>query len=87
MPLRELRACSYKGQYYIDDTQLCAGSTGKDSCIGDSGAPLMIPGTNGTDVVWTIIGLVSFGSVPCGTVGVYSKVSAYMDWILQNIEE
>ncbi|KAI8423575.1 hypothetical protein MSG28_012666, partial [Choristoneura fumiferana] len=65
--------------------QLCAGGEGKDSCAGDSGAPLMYQHD-----VFELAGIVSFGFQPCGTIGkpgVYTKVFAYMDWIRENIVE
>ncbi|KYN27230.1 Serine protease easter [Trachymyrmex cornetzi] len=70
--------------------QICAGGQkGKDSCRGDSGGPLMslerIP--NGTGK-WTAVGVVSFGPSPCGMQGwpgVYTKVSDFVPWILNNM--
>ncbi|XP_060849917.1 venom protease-like isoform X2 [Rhopalosiphum padi] len=66
----------------IDDRKLCAGEQGKSACSGDSGGPLM----------WLkkkqfyLIGINSYGQVECGvTPDVYTKVSSYIDWILENI--
>lgn len=66
----------------VSDNMLCAGYTDgtADSCTGDSGGPLFVQNSNGTD---TLIGIVSFG-VGCaedGYPGVYTNVSAYIDWI------
>jgi secreted trypsin-like serine protease len=50
---------------------------------GDSGAPLMFQ----VGEKFVVVGLVSFG-VRCATPGypgVYSRVSVFTDWILQNI--
>lgn len=56
-----------------DDYHLCYGTTGKDSCYGDSGGPLADRRT--------IYGIVSFGD-NCGQVpGVYVNVSYYINWI------
>ncbi|CAD0261135.1 serine protease [Pseudomonas umsongensis] len=56
---------------------ICAGGGGKDSCKGDSGGPLYVRG--GSKI--TQVGVVSFGR-GCGEgPGVYTGVSAYMDWI------
>lgn len=66
-------------------TQICAGELagGKDSCDGDSGGPLLIAGTN------IQVGIVSVG-VGCARVNasaIYTKVSAYYDFIQDGICE
>ena len=65
----------------IKASHLCAGfeSGGKDSCLEDSGGPLMIK-QNGRFV---IVGIVSAG-IGCGlprTPGIYTRVSSYIHWI------
>jgi secreted trypsin-like serine protease len=70
--------------------QLCAGGAkGADSCRGDSGGPLMtVDKSNPTRPFWYVAGIVSFGPSPCGMEGwpgVYTRVSAYTDWIVRNI--
>jgi len=70
--------------------QMCAGGiNGADSCQGDSGGPLMaLDDSNLTLPHYYLAGVVSFGPNKCGTEGipgVYTRVSAYSDWILQNI--
>ncbi|XP_053669193.1 CLIP domain-containing serine protease B4-like [Anopheles marshallii] len=66
-------------------THMCAGGVlGKDTCIGDSGGPLMrqIAGA------WYLIGVVSYGPNTCGTdgvPGVYTNVAEYVDWIRDNV--
>ncbi|KAJ8672486.1 hypothetical protein QAD02_003745 [Eretmocerus hayati] len=69
----------------VDDRNLCAGldGGGKDSCQGDSGGPLMYP----VNSSFYIIGVVSNG-YKCGLPGypgVYARVSAYLDFILSNM--
>lgn len=63
--------------------QFCAGSDDQDTCEGDSGSPLQTEraGLNG-ELIPRIVGLVSFGT-PCieGSVGVYTRVSPYKEWI------
>lgn len=74
----------------MTENQLCAGGeTRADSCGGDSGGPLMLASeVNGvTQMVQQ--GIVSFGSVACGTIGdpaVYTYVAKYVDWILDTIK-
>lgn len=70
--------------------QLCAGGEkGFDSCRGDSGGPLMaVDKTNKIQPFWYCAGIVSFGPSPCGMAGfpgVYTRVSAYTDWIVRNM--
>jgi secreted trypsin-like serine protease len=70
--------------------QLCAGGAdGKDSCSGDSGGPLMKDATDNRVQYYYVAGVVSFGPTPCGQQGkpgVYTKVSEYIDWILETIK-
>ncbi|OWR50265.1 seminal fluid protein CSSFP032 [Danaus plexippus plexippus] len=82
----------YHGSLQIYDTQLCAGGVvDKDSCGGDSGGPLMYPGrTQSVGVRYVQRGIVSYGSKRCGIgglPGVYTRVSYYMKWILDNIRD
>ena len=71
------------GSNAITGGQVCAGYEQgvRDSCQGDSGGPLVVPGG---PTVWTQIGVVSWGA-GCArprAYGVYTRVSAYIDWIL-----
>ncbi|XP_036593870.1 tryptase-like [Trichosurus vulpecula] len=68
----------------ILDNMICAGETGKDSCQGDSGGPLVC---NVQDS-WLQAGIVSWG-LDCGAPhrpGVYTLVTAFVDWINQQIQ-
>ena len=74
---------AYKGQ--IAAGMLCAGypEGGKDACQGDSGGPLVWKTQDGP----VLVGVVSWGE-GCARVqkyGVYTRVSAYRDWIDQTI--
>lgn len=63
--------------------QLCA-EAGRETCIGDSGGPLVAAGADGVD---RVIGVVSFGT-GCAValpVTVYTRVSAYADWIAETM--
>lgn len=75
----------------IDDRVICAGYTsgGRDACQGDSGGPLMYAekrrGVSGNDFYQ--IGVVSFGykCAEPGYYGVYTRVTAFLDWIQENL--
>nr|WBW70043.1 venom protein [Lampona murina] len=66
----------------IEPNMLCAGGEeGKDACIGDSGSGLVVR----LDNQYVLSGVVSFGrncALP-GVPGVYTKVSSYVNWILE----
>ena len=84
LPIIENRTCGAAYGTEIVDGQVCAGYTQgtMDSCNGDSGGPLVVPGG---PTEWTQIGIVSWGSRDCGkpgTYGVYTRVSHYIEWIL-----
>ncbi len=73
--------------YAISSGQICAGlpEGGSDACQADSGGPLIKINKSGCPYQ---IGVVSWG-VGCGrenTPGVYTRVSAYADWIKQHID-
>jgi trypsin len=76
----------YSGAAIIDPAHMvCASnpSPGHDSCQGDSGGPLLDTATG------TQVGIVSFG-IGCGDPnfpGVYTRVSAYTNWIHDRICE
>jgi len=89
IPLVSTEACNAKEAYdgAILDTMICAGfkQGGKDSCQGDSGGPLVMIDENGQH---TIVGVVSWGE-GCARenkYGIYSKVSAGIDWIKSKIQ-
>jgi len=80
-----------------EKSQICAGGDrGKDSCRGDSGGPLLLrrvlstglmDPNNDHDDPWFLLGVVSFGTRVCGRgkPGIYTRVEAFVPWILQNI--
>ncbi|MDM8565554.1 serine protease [Candidatus Halobeggiatoa sp. HSG11] len=74
----------------VTDQMLCAGFAegGKDSCEGDSGGPLVI--WSPEHLRWVQVGIVSHGEKPCGlrdTYGIYTRVSAYTDFIKEHISD
>lgn len=80
----------FRGRANITERHLCAGATiGKDACGGDSGGPLMAPLSMNGPPRYYQVGIVSFGEEDCATKaipGVYTRVSEYLPWILDNIE-
>jgi integrin beta 3 len=67
------------------DQQFCAGYENglSDTCQADSGSPLMFF----NEQHWELVGIVSYGT-GCGQTmlpGVYTRVSAYLDWINDRI--
>lgn len=71
---------------WLSADQICAGvpEGGKDSCQGDSGGPLVVRDETGTGG-WIQVGVVStgFGCGVPGRPGIYTRVSAYADWLKQ----
>ncbi|XP_043917901.1 chymotrypsin-like elastase family member 2A isoform X1 [Protopterus annectens] len=71
----------------VRDTMICAGGDGVVSgCNGDSGGPL---NAQGSGDAWEVHGIVSFGSsMGCNYIRkptVFTRVSAYIDWINEKI--
>jgi len=70
-----------------DKLQFCAAVSGggKDTCQGDSGGPIMY--YSEADRVWVLAGVTSYGR-GCASpnyAGIYTRVSAYIDWIKSNV--
>ncbi|CAG9565298.1 unnamed protein product [Danaus chrysippus] len=68
---------------------ICAGEHLKDSCNGDSGGPLMLEGEYKGINRNIQYGIVSHGPKKCGSdsPGLYTAVTKYIKWILDNIRE
>nr|XP_027227711.1 trypsin-1-like [Penaeus vannamei] len=85
--VRTIPTATCRAQYpssAITANMICAGAAGRDACLSDSGGPLVTYiGTS-----WQLIGLSSFGPVPCGDpdrFGVYTRVGNYIPWIINKI--
>ncbi|KAM7314795.1 transmembrane protease serine 2-like [Ixodes scapularis] len=66
---------------YDPTTQFCAGSLEKDACKGDSGGTALQKEGDSS----VLVGVISFGE-NCGVdPGIYVRVTAYTDWIRENI--
>jgi len=61
------------------NTQICSGGNKTGACQGDSGGPFIVadPTRGGR---YTLAGLISWG-IGCGDGGVYTRVSAYRQWV------
>ena len=73
----------------ISAEQICAGDPmgrKRDSCQGDSGGPLIKVAVNGCPYQ---VGVVSwgFGCARPGVPGIYTRVSAYADWIRETTQQ
>ena len=79
---RDWRDCS------IRSCMMCAGEKHNRPCKGDSGGPLLCP-HDGDDSVYVLHGVYSYGR--CARVdkkpAVYSRVSFYMDWIVETLQK
>ncbi|CAL8404116.1 unnamed protein product [Boreogadus saida] len=82
LPLMSNEQCKRSwGSNMISDVMICAGAAGATSCMGDSGGPLVCQKDN----VWTLVGIVSWGSSRCSTStpAVYARVTELRGWVDQ----
>jgi len=75
--------CQSRGEHpEVIESQICAeGDNVSGVCHGDSGGPLVYE-VNPNQ--FTVIGLVSYGPSECYKVDVYTRVSSFLDWIVDN---
>ncbi|XP_031629228.1 serine protease 30-like [Contarinia nasturtii] len=92
VPLLDLETCRMSDvnggrSQSILDTMICAGllQGGVDACNGDSGGPLACEHNN----KFFLVGIVSWGSgcAKKNKPGVYTRVSAYVDWIKETMNQ
>ncbi|XP_067888733.1 chymotrypsin-like elastase family member 2A [Heterodontus francisci] len=90
LPVVDYATCSspYWWSTAVNENMICAGGDGVTSgCQGDSGGPLNCQAADG---IWVVQGIVSFGPVYCvieKKPTVFTRVSAYTDWIFQTMEQ
>nr|XP_016940448.1 serine protease grass [Drosophila suzukii] len=65
----------------VQSNQFCAGSNEGDTCSGDSGGPLIRKVRHMNKVRDVQFGVVSYGSLSCAGIGVYTDVYSYTNWI------
>jgi len=88
VPLVSREVCNQPQSYQgiLQEGQICAGyqAGGIDSCVGDSGGPLMVL-QNGN---YQQVGIVSFGDgcAQADKYGVYADVDFYASWIKQYLD-
>ncbi|XP_070768774.1 ovochymase-2 [Enoplosus armatus] len=95
LPIIDFQTCS-KPTYWWDTlrhSMICAGYESPDelksACQGDSGGPFACAAA-GTDTTWEVHGIVSFGPQGCikdKKPSVFTRVSAFSDWINTNIKK
>jgi len=78
----DLRNTRLGKRFKLDDSFICAGGDGKDTCKGDGGSPLVCP-SKYDPFTYVQAGIVAWG-IGCGednTPGVYASVSKGVCWI------
>ncbi|XP_037675272.1 kallikrein-1 [Choloepus didactylus] len=75
--------CAKSHPQKVTEFMLCAGhlAGGKDTCVGDSGGPLICDGV--------LQGITSWGHYPCGSPqkpGISAKLIPHLDWIKDTME-
>ncbi|MBS4096388.1 MAG: serine protease [Sulfuricella sp.] len=87
LPVVDSGTCSSSLGAPLTGNMLCAGyrSQPYDTCLGDSGGPLMARNPQSSD--WNQVGIVSWGETCATNYGIYTKVGNYLDWIDQFVPD
>lgn len=78
----------FRNSLFDKETMYCAYEVDTDTCEGDSGGPMMARRKRDGHVL--LVGIVSYGKKKCAmrdTPAVYTRVDAFVPWILDNIGE
>uniref|UniRef100_UPI00398EA2ED calcium-dependent serine proteinase-like n=1 Tax=Pristiophorus japonicus TaxID=55135 RepID=UPI00398EA2ED len=88
LPIKDMEDCRTETaghQVTITDNMICAGDEGgSDTCQGDSGGAFVFTRPKPRKNEFFVGGIVSWG-IKCGSVGFYTKVVNYLDWIEQTM--
>lgn len=84
----------YFARLFIQEEDICAVSqNASNSCSGDSGGPLQFAAKidgKSKQPKYVQFGIVAFGKSSCGKKSyanaIYTRVSSYMNWILDNMK-
>ncbi|XP_016972160.1 chymotrypsin-like protease CTRL-1 [Drosophila rhopaloa] len=76
--------CRWLGET-LSSTQICAGVPGADTCRGDSGGPLSKKIEINKQTFVAQFGIISYGSLTCDSMAVYTDVTSFVDWIQETI--
>ncbi|KAF2896726.1 hypothetical protein ILUMI_09449 [Ignelater luminosus] len=87
-PLECSRIYREKLQVSTSASHLCIRGVGNANfCKGDTGGPLMVADVAGAKKNWIAIGISSYSAGCQGEFpGVYTRISSYSDWIIDNIQ-
>lgn len=81
----------YFNTNYNGYKQICAGGEEDfDTCTGDSGGPFQNIGQYYNAYRMIQYGIISYGPRECGMIdvpSVYTKITFYLDWILDNMRD
>lgn len=80
------KRCENFFQNPVHRDQFCAGSAHGDTCSGDSGGPLSRKLSHMNSTRFVQFGVVSYGSLDCSGIGVYTDVVFHTPWIKQMVQ-